>query len=146
MYMPMLNLCSLCCCNWLLSQSFDVRINFHACLSYLLPFSSPLLLLHMLGLMCTIFSVHAKEFRMKLCTEIKKHDSVLEYFTPIPTFCSLPKWHEFLFLCQHIFYYKRPKMYFIITVWSDLFCRIFMKIVYCMRYEFFFTALECRNQ
>jgi hypothetical protein len=136
MYIPLLNLCSPCCCNCLLSQSFDVTIIYHAYLSYLSPYTSPLFLLHMLSLMYTIFSVHAKEFRMRY-TEMKKHVNVLEYFTPVPTFSSLPKWHKFLCLCQHIFYYKKPDMYFIITVWSDLFCRIFTKIVYCMRYEFF---------
>jgi len=41
--------------------------------------------------MKTIFSVHAKEFRMKLCTKMKKHENILKYFTPIPTFSSLPK-------------------------------------------------------
>jgi len=45
----------------------------------------------MLGLMYTIFSVHAKEFGMRLCTEMKKHENVLEYITPIPTFSRLPK-------------------------------------------------------
>jgi hypothetical protein len=51
--------------------------------------------------MYTIFSVHAKDFGMRLCTEMKKHENVLEYITPIPTSVVCPNDTSF-YVCASI--------------------------------------------